>query len=275
MSPEPDLVFDVGMHNGDDTAYYLHKGYRVVAVEANIGLVERARRRFAPALEHGTLRILNVGITAEAGEAEFFISPAHDFWSSFDRQLAARAGAYRTVRVACTPFAPLLEAHGVPYYLKIDIEGNDHLCLGALERVSLPAYVSIEMSHENGGRDIERLAALGYRRFQCIRQTDYAPMTPESAERSATLRRAYSRWKPAHFAVLAGRRIQRTLRPPSDGAWNFPKGSSGPFGAGLAGPWLPVANVLEVWRILRDVDLELGNHGLGEWFDIHAAAAPA
>ena len=32
---DPKLVYDVGVHRGDDTAYYLHKGFRVVGVEAN------------------------------------------------------------------------------------------------------------------------------------------------------------------------------------------------------------------------------------------------
>ena len=31
----PELIYDVGMHNGDDTAYYLHRGFRVIAVEAS------------------------------------------------------------------------------------------------------------------------------------------------------------------------------------------------------------------------------------------------
>ncbi len=28
----PDLIYDVGMHDGEDTAYYLARGYRVVAI---------------------------------------------------------------------------------------------------------------------------------------------------------------------------------------------------------------------------------------------------
>jgi hypothetical protein len=43
----PNLVLDVGMHNGDDTAYYLASGYDVVAVEANPTLCASARDRFA------------------------------------------------------------------------------------------------------------------------------------------------------------------------------------------------------------------------------------
>ncbi len=31
----PDLIFDVGMNNGDDTDFDLAKGFRVVAIEAN------------------------------------------------------------------------------------------------------------------------------------------------------------------------------------------------------------------------------------------------
>ena len=35
-----DLVFDLGLDNGDDTSFYLAKGLRAVAVEANPELVE-------------------------------------------------------------------------------------------------------------------------------------------------------------------------------------------------------------------------------------------
>ena len=34
-----DLIIDVGMHDGTDTAFYLAKGFNVVAIEANPGLV--------------------------------------------------------------------------------------------------------------------------------------------------------------------------------------------------------------------------------------------
>lgn len=47
------IVFDVGMNNGDDSAYYLSKGYRVIAVEANPALVEKARIRFAREIATG------------------------------------------------------------------------------------------------------------------------------------------------------------------------------------------------------------------------------
>ena len=51
-----DLIYDVGMNDGDDTAYYLHEGYRVVAVEVDPTLIEQARERFAGPIREGHSR---------------------------------------------------------------------------------------------------------------------------------------------------------------------------------------------------------------------------
>ena len=45
---DPKLVCDVGMHRGGDTAYYLHKGFRVVGVEANPAMADQLRDRVKP-----------------------------------------------------------------------------------------------------------------------------------------------------------------------------------------------------------------------------------
>jgi SAM-dependent methyltransferase len=42
-----DLIYDVGLLDGTDTAYYLFWGYRVVAVDVNPTMIEAARVRFA------------------------------------------------------------------------------------------------------------------------------------------------------------------------------------------------------------------------------------
>jgi hypothetical protein len=53
-----DLVYDVGMSRGEDTEFYLKKGYRVVGFEADPLLLDRCRRRFATALAGGQLNIV-------------------------------------------------------------------------------------------------------------------------------------------------------------------------------------------------------------------------
>jgi len=40
-------IFDIGMNNGEDTKYYLEKGYNVVAIEANEDLCSISRKRFS------------------------------------------------------------------------------------------------------------------------------------------------------------------------------------------------------------------------------------
>jgi hypothetical protein len=45
--PINDLIYDVGMNNGDDTACFLSLGFRTVAIEANPELVKYAKARFA------------------------------------------------------------------------------------------------------------------------------------------------------------------------------------------------------------------------------------
>ena len=44
-----DLIYDVGLHIGQDTAFYLEKGFRVVAIEANPVLAHQVAVRFAHA----------------------------------------------------------------------------------------------------------------------------------------------------------------------------------------------------------------------------------
>jgi FkbM family methyltransferase len=271
VSADPGLVYDVGMHNGDDTAYYLHRGYRVLAVEANPELVRQAEQRFAAEIAAARLRIAPVAVAALRGEADLFISPRFDAVASLDEQRAAVFGRnVRRIRVPCVPFGELLAEHGVPGYLKIDIEGSDSLCLAALDPSRLPRYLSIEMSHDTGDQDIRRLQALGYRGFKCVRQNDLAVIGPASLGTLARMRRLRARGGAWHLAVAVAGRMRRSLRPVRDGQWRFPRGSSGPFGAQLVGEWLTAEQMLQVWQTLHEIDARLGDGGLGEWFDIHA-----
>ena len=48
-----DLIYDVGMHRGEDTQFYLRKGFRVVAFEANPENVSFCRNKFRESIDHG------------------------------------------------------------------------------------------------------------------------------------------------------------------------------------------------------------------------------
>lgn len=259
------LVYDVGMHNGADTAYYLHKGYRVVGIEANPLLAEQARERFAAELTAGRLSLLNVGVAERNEEAEFWICDDVSIWSSFDRSIASRNGSrHHAIRIECRRFAEILEEFGTPYYCKIDIEGNDHLCLEGFKGRDTPTFISIEMSHAMGDRDIDTLGQLGYRRFKIIDQRSFS-VPSRLVEGIRHLLPGRERWR---FERLN----QRLRGRPRDGTWPFPSGSSGPFGGDTPGRWIDRSRALSTWRYLRDLDRRQGTRGLAGWFDIHATA---
>jgi FkbM family methyltransferase len=228
------LIFDLGMNNGDDTAFYLSRGFDVVAVEANPSLCESARRRFADALEKRRLMIVNAAIAAEDGEAAFFINLDNDHWSSLHIGWAGRdASRCREIKVPCVTLVRLFSEFGAPHYLKIDVEGADQTVLEQLREIGTrPQYVSVE-DCRFGFAFMETLVSCGYDRFMLLDQSTVSRMTD-----------------------------------PATGL-PFPSGSSGPFGADLPGEWLSHAEMVALYSTtVRD---RRGNRlaPRTQWWDIH------
>ena len=48
-----DLIYDIGMHKGEDSEFYLRKGFRVVAFEANPELIASCAQRRREFLDRG------------------------------------------------------------------------------------------------------------------------------------------------------------------------------------------------------------------------------
>jgi len=262
---DPKLVYDVGVHNGNDTAYYLHKGFRVVGVEANPVAADQLRKRFPSEIASGALRLLDVGVAEKAGELDFWVCDGHTEWCSFNEKKASDGGlTSRPVKVRTVRFADVLRQHGVPFYCKVDIEGNDHLCLEGIDASDKPKFVSVEMCHQRGDRDLSILQALGYRRFKIVSQVTFRPTMP-------ALQRALS-YAPRKIWKQVKRVERRGFGKLRDGDWTFPFGSSGTFGDNLAGRWLDYNGAVGTWRTLHEIDARLNARGLAEWFDIHATA---
>lgn len=166
----PDLVYDIGLHVGNDTAYYLSQGYRVVAIEANPVLVEQCRQRFQGHLQNGMLRILPVGIAEIEGVLPFYVNPRNTEWSAIDKEAAFRDGDGITVEVPTMRLETIFSHYGYPYFVKSDIETGDRYVMDALEslnKADLPFYVSIE-AHKL--EYLARLNVMGYKQFKVVDQ---------------------------------------------------------------------------------------------------------
>src|SRR5262245_36149964 len=173
----PKLIYDVGMNNGDDTAYYLWRGFRVVAIEPNPTLVALASKRFRREIEAGELKILNAAIAAKNGPQSFWLCLADTRLSSLSWNDASLGGRHpvEEARVSGRTFRSILDEFGVPFYLKIDIQGNDPLCVEALDPHDVPKFLSIEFVLSNEPL-VTLLHARGFKQFKCISQMYFLPL---------------------------------------------------------------------------------------------------
>ncbi|MFP6905602.1 MAG: FkbM family methyltransferase [Verrucomicrobiota bacterium] len=271
------LIYDVGMNNGDDTAYYLHSGYRVLAIEADPVLCTGAEDRFREAIDRGDLNILNLGVAAEAGHADFWVNEAKSVWSSFDKEAAGRRGhALTRVEVPTRPFADILAELGTPYFMKIDIEGNDQLCLDALHKAPRPEFISVECS---GVDFIRQLYKEGYRKFKMIDQQTFCPLRRPLVFRHRWHHFLNRRLKDFSLGSRGLIKLARRKRVDawvhrlrSQDGWYFNEGCSGPFAEGTYGEWQSMKTVSANINYFTRHLARRSENPYQYWFDLHAAA---
>src|SRR6185295_2427543 len=124
-----DLVFDVGSHVGDRIAAFRRLGARVVACEPQPALVTLLRLIYG---RDKTIKIVPVAVGRAAGEIDLKINVDNPTVSTASPDFVkASAGAPgwegqnwdKTVKVPMTTLDALIARHGVPAFIKIDVEG--------------------------------------------------------------------------------------------------------------------------------------------------------
>jgi FkbM family methyltransferase len=263
-----DLVYDVGLHKGEDSAFYLAKGYRVVAFEANPDLVRYCTGRFSAEIEAGRLEIIEGAITdSSQATVRFYIHPV-SVWGTTSEELVARnlvIAESRPIEVPTVRFADVLRHTGIPSFMKVDIEGAETICLEALAQFDeRPLSVSIESDQSDWGRLLHEFALLerlGYDRFAVIQQ-----------------------------AGIAGRTVTTSTLDGSSLTFSFEQDASGAFGSDV-GPWVDRAaalakykriflsyklfgagTIFRKFRLGRNLpDIAARYLGMPGWVDTHAA----
>lgn len=232
MTNRKDLIYDVGLHQGQDTDFYLKKGYNVVAFEANPENVGFCRRRFAKEIEEGRLIIVEGAITdrfvsPSAGKkVKFYRNINHSFWGSTDEDYAYRNEVVGTtseiIEVDAVDFKQCLEKYGMPHFLKADIVGSEKICLRALlEFENKPDYISIrseKVMFRKLEEEFELFDKLGYDKFKAVQQ-DFTDLQ-------------------VVIKQLDGKKINHT----------FEEGASGVFGEETEGKWKTKEQILKQYR---------------------------
>jgi FkbM family methyltransferase len=236
------LIYDVGAHKGEDTDFYLKKGFAVVAIEAVPEFCGSLEQRFSKFVQEGQLRILNVAVSTSAGPLDFYIDENISVFGTLNPDWVARnrsigGGKIRKIRIEARSLADIIKEYGTPWYCKIDIEGND---LDALKSLigspDTPPFISIESEKRDWKRLMDELLTfreLGYSRYKIVDQTLVE--------------------------------FQECPKPAREGNYCshvFQDGSSGLFGEELPGSWISFPEAVEAYRqIFRGYALN-GDNGL-------------
>jgi FkbM family methyltransferase len=170
-----DLVFDVGAHVGDRIAAFRRLGARVVAVEPQPALVRTLKLLYgrdrtvaiepvAGGRREGTIELkLNIDNPTVSTVSEAFVQAA-DGAPGWEGQAWTR-----TIRVPLTTLDALIARHGMPTFIKIDVEGFEAEALAGLTRP--PRALSFEFTtiqREVAAACLERCVALGYARYNAM-----------------------------------------------------------------------------------------------------------
>jgi FkbM family methyltransferase len=260
---DKNLIFDLGMHSGDDTEFYLKKGFRVIAVDADPELCNQARYRFRAQIASGSLIIVNNALAEKPGRVTLYKNTKFSEWNTLKPDWVERNLRYGAssvpIEVEAIVLSSLFDQFGVPYYLKVDLEGMD---LTIVENMAVsserPRYVSIESNKVRFPElrhEFEVLESLGYKSFKLVAQHRIVSQRPP---------------KPA----LEGPYVAHSFKP----------GSSGLFGEEVPGKWLDAPTAIAAYRpvflryVLTDPLVRsrysravLMRMGFGAaWYDTHA-----
>jgi FkbM family methyltransferase len=274
-SRDRSLVFDIGLHNGDDSAYYLHLGHRVVGIDANPLLVAQCTRRFENEIQQGRMKVVNAGVLKEPGEFTFYRNLRDDGWSSFLEEKGKHEGEWEELKIPCVTTQQLIEEYGKPYYMKVDIEGADLQALDSLTPATAPSYVSLELNCVDPF--VERMIELGYTSFKFVDGKTYWP-TPQIFDHQVGWRVLRRVGRVAPFIRSGIARLPLRLRPNSEydppgkyspGGYEFGRYSSGPLGEQAAGSWRTGESALRWFSKLKDNFRRAGKEDVF-WWDVHA-----
>lgn len=182
LIPPRALVFDIGANQGRLSEEFLRLGHRVVAVEPNPELAATIRRRYRRVI------VEQAAIGAAAGTATLRVG-RHDGHSTISDEWAA-TGPDRytgTVDVPVTTVRELVARHGMPAFVKIDVEGYEPEVLTGMDcRVGLISFEYQCAAPHLAERCLDRLEQLGYAQFARSEGEDHVSV--EWAGRAAVSR---------------------------------------------------------------------------------------
>jgi FkbM family methyltransferase len=167
-----DLVFDVGAHVGDRIAAFRRLGARVVAVEPQPAMVKVLNLLYG---RRSDVTIEAVAVGRSSGTIELMINADNPTVSTASREFISAAHDApgwqaqtwtKIISVPVTTLDALIARHGVPAFIKIDVEGFEAEALAGLARpVKALSFEFTTIQRDVALACVDRCISLGYARF--------------------------------------------------------------------------------------------------------------
>lgn len=225
----------------------------MVAVEANPNLVERATKALKNYIEAGRLTVFNAAIGPKGKIIELLLAGDDIGSSSVLEGKVANRNPIGSYSVQAVSMQELFELHGLPYYLKVDIEGSDRLCVLALTSKTCPKFLSFEIG-DDVDELVEHAQEIGYKHFKIINQCNFLELANEH--------RLYDRLCRRLLRVMG---YDEPLKVRRRGRFFTVGHSSGPVPWHSDGHWQSAQSVISRWRAL------IASGRFSSWYDMHAA----
>jgi FkbM family methyltransferase len=170
-----DLVFDIGAHVGDRVGAFRRLGARVVAVEPQPRLATTLRLLYG---RDANVVVEEAAVGSRSGSVELFLNIDNPTISTASMEFigaASHAPGWQSQawpkrkRVALTTVSELMARHGMPSFIKIDVEGFEAEVLAGLSSpVPGLSFEFTLIQRDIALTCVKRCTMLGYGRFNAV-----------------------------------------------------------------------------------------------------------
>ncbi len=145
------LVFDIGANKGNKTMALRKLGYKVIALEPERSALSTLNYRFG---KDTNVIIVNKGVSFEEGTLKMYITANRSGLNTLNPNWVSslkdddvnrwnkKHQFKETYEVAVTTLEHLIHEYGVPYFIKIDVEGFELNVIKGLQ--SVPNFITFE-----------------------------------------------------------------------------------------------------------------------------------
>jgi len=167
-----DLVFDIGAHVGDRVAAFRRLGAKVVAVEPQPALASTLTMLYG---RSSNVVIERAAVGGKAGDVRLMVNTDNPTISTASNAFIHAAqdapgwqGQHwdKSIRVPMTTLDALIGEHGVPAFIKIDVEGfEEEVLMGLTQPTAALSFEFTTIQRDIARACIDRCAMLGLTLF--------------------------------------------------------------------------------------------------------------